>query len=104
MDLHAAGGSAADVSPEVIAALPRYRESDLFSPAERAALALADAATATPAAVDGDLFAAARRHYRPDELVELAAVIALENFRSRFNRLFDVEANGLYCPVPPPAG
>ena len=104
MDLHAAGGSAADVSPDAIAALPRYRESDLFTPAERAALALADAATATPAVVGDDLFAEASRHYSPAQLVELAAVIALENFRSRFNRVFDVEANGLYCPVPLPAG
>lgn len=36
-------------------------------------------------------------------MVELAATIALENFRSRFNRIFAVEANGVYCPVPQPA-
>jgi alkylhydroperoxidase family enzyme len=48
-----------------------------------------------------DLFAEAAHHYSREQLVELAAVIALENFRSRFNRVFDVEANGLYCPVPP---
>ena len=100
MDLHAAGGSEAEVDPETIASLPSYRDSDRFSPAERAALALAEAATATPAAVTDDLFAAARRHFGEAELVELAAVIALENFRSRFNRVFDIEANGLYCPVP----
>jgi hypothetical protein len=32
-------------------------------------------------------------------LVELAAVIALENFRSKFNPVFAVEAHG-FCPVP----
>jgi hypothetical protein len=32
--------------------------------------------------------------------VELAATIAMENFRARFNRVFEVEAQGLYCPVP----
>ena len=100
MDLHAAGGSEAEVDPQTIASLPGYRESDRFSPAERTALALAEAATATPAAVTDGLFAAAREHFGEAELVELAAVIALENFRSRFNRVFDVEANGLYCPVP----
>ena len=100
MDLHAAGGSEAEVDTETIASLPRYRDSDRFSPAERAALALAEAATATPAAVTDDLFTAARRHFGEAELVELAALIALENFRSRFNRVFDIEANGLYCRVP----
>jgi hypothetical protein len=32
-------------------------------------------------------------------LVELAATAALENFRARFNRVFRVEPNALYCPV-----
>jgi len=32
-------------------------------------------------------------------LVELAAVIALENFRSKFNPVFAVEAQG-FCPLP----
>jgi hypothetical protein len=32
-------------------------------------------------------------------LVELAAIIALENFRSKFNPVFAVEAQG-FCPLP----
>lgn len=64
------------------------------------AFALADAATHTPAQVTDELFERARRHYSEDELVELAALIAMENFRSRFNRVFDVQPNGLYCPLP----
>jgi hypothetical protein len=32
-------------------------------------------------------------------LVELAAIIALENFRSKFNPVFAVEAHG-FCPLP----
>jgi hypothetical protein len=31
--------------------------------------------------------------------VELAAIIALENFRSKFNPVFAVEAQG-FCPLP----
>jgi hypothetical protein len=32
-------------------------------------------------------------------LVELAAIIGLENFRSKFNPVFAVEAQG-FCPLP----
>ena len=71
-----------------------------FSDAERAAFALANAATRTPAAVTDELFAAARPHFSDAQLVEIAAAIALENFRSRLNRVFDVPAMGHYCPMP----
>ena len=37
------------------------------------------------------------------ELVVVAAICALENFRSRFNRIFRVEPNGVYCALPRPA-
>lgn len=80
--------------------MARFRGSPLFTSAEKAALELAEAASQTPAAVSDKLFAKAREYYSEAELVELAAIIALENFHSRFNRVFDVEANGLYCPLP----
>ena len=50
--------------------------------------------------VSDDLFGRLRRHYTTEQLVELSAVCALENFRSRFNRIFRVEPNGVYCPLP----
>ena len=36
------------------------------------------------------------------QLVELAAIIAQENFRSRFNTTFRIESQGFYCPLPSP--
>ncbi|HEX6511305.1 MAG TPA: carboxymuconolactone decarboxylase family protein, partial [Chloroflexota bacterium] len=54
----------------------------------------------TPVDVSDDLFERLQQHYRTEELVELAAICALENFRSRFNRVFRIEPNGFYCPVP----
>lgn len=100
MDINAAGGSKAGASDAKIAALPAYRTSPLFSDAERVALELADAATGTPHEVSDDLFARARSHYTDAALVELASIIALENFRSRLNRTFRVEAQGFYCVLP----
>jgi alkylhydroperoxidase family enzyme len=77
-----------------------WRTSALFSAAEKLAFELADATVETPVDVADDLFERLQRHYTIGELVELAAICALENFRSRFNRVFRVEPNGVYCPLP----
>jgi alkylhydroperoxidase family enzyme len=101
--MNAAGSSKAGATDEQIADLPNWRTSNLFSEAERLAFELADATIQTPVDVSDDLFGRLQQHYSTEELVELAAICALENFRSRFNRIFKIEPNGLYCPVPKPA-
>ena len=100
MDINAAGGSEAGASPEKIAALADFRASDLFTPAEKVALELAEAATALPHDVSDELFERLREHYTDAEIVELSFIVAFENFRSRFNRTLRVEAQGFYCVVP----
>ena len=90
--------SAAGSSDEKIAAVAAWRESDLFSPAERAAFAFADGMTETPAMVTDEVFAEARTHFSEAQLVELAATAAMENYRARLNRAFLVDSQGLYQP------
>jgi alkylhydroperoxidase family enzyme len=100
VDINAAGGSDAGVSEEKIAALPAFRDSPLFDEAERAALELAEAMTVkAPVEVPDELYARLQTHYDAAQLVELAATAAMENFRARFNRVFQIEPNSLYCPV-----
>lgn len=76
-----------------------YRKSPLFSERERVALELAERMTYTSRRVTDRFFKKLKRHFTDGELVELAAVIALENFRSKFNPVFAIEAHG-FCPVP----
>ncbi len=71
-----------------------------FSPPEQALLHLADAMAATPTNVSEDLFAELRSHFSEEQLIELAADAAQENFRARWNRVFDVGSDALYCPLP----
>ena len=97
MDINAAGGSKAGASDDEIAAVASWRTSPLFSEAEKLAFELADATVGMPVEVSDDLFERLRRHYTTEALVELGAICALENFRSRFNRIFRVEPNGVYC-------
>jgi alkylhydroperoxidase family enzyme len=99
VDINAAGGSTAGVPDEKIAALPNFRTSPLFSEAERVALELAEVMTEASVDVPDALFARLRTHYDEPQLVELAATAAMENFRARFNRVFQIEPNSLYCPI-----
>ncbi len=64
--------------------------------AEAALLRMADALADTPANVSDELYAELRAHFSEEELIELAADAAQENFRARWNRVFDVGSDGLY--------
>lgn len=84
---------------KVEAALGDYKKSPLFSTREKLALELCERMTYTGKRVTDKFFGRLKRHFSDEELVELSAVIALENFRSKFNPVFAVEAQG-FCPLP----
>ena len=84
---------------KVEAALGDYKKSPLFSAREKLALELCERMTYTGKRVTDRFFNRLKRDFSEEELVELAAVIALENFRSKFNPVFAVEAQG-FCPLP----
>jgi len=69
---------------------------DGFAPAETALLRMADSMADTPSKVSDDLYAELRRYFAEEQLIELAATASLENFRARYNRVFDVGSDGLY--------
>jgi alkylhydroperoxidase family enzyme len=88
------------MSDDEIAALLHDR-FDVFAPAEQLLLRLADAMADTPANVSDELYAGLRTHFSEEALIELAADAAQENYRARWNRVFDVGSDALYCPIPP---
>jgi len=69
---------------------------EAFPPADLALLRMADAMADTPSNISDELFQELRRHFSEEQLIELAATAALENFRARNNRVFDVGSDGLY--------
>jgi alkylhydroperoxidase family enzyme len=82
-----------------IAQLADWRRSGAFSEPERAALEYAERITYTDQKVDDALFARLKQHFNEGQIVELTAVAALENFRSKFNPSLGVEAQG-FCLLP----
>ena len=67
-----------------------------FNDTERLVIELADAITNTPANVSDDLYARLRNQFSEEQLMQLGAQIAFENYRARWNRIFDVESDNLY--------
>ena len=96
MDINTASGQAAGIDDQKFAHLAEYATSPLFTPLERKVLAYADGMTISGRDTTDELFAELRGHFSPEEMLELTAHIAFENFRSRFNHAFRVEAQG-FC-------
>jgi alkylhydroperoxidase family enzyme len=75
-------------------------EFETFSAPEQALLRLADALVVAPVNVSDELYGELRKHFSEEQLIELAADAAQENFRARWNRVFDVGSDALYCEIP----
>jgi alkylhydroperoxidase family enzyme len=86
----------AGATEDKVRAVEQAATSPLYDEAERTALEFAEAMTVTGRRVTDELFARARTHFTEPQLVELAAAVALENFRSKFNTAFGIEAQG-FC-------
>ena len=84
---------------EKLAEVATWRDSTLFSEAERLALEYAERITYTDRKVDDALVDDLKKHYSDAQIVELTAAIAMENFRSKFNPALGIEAQG-FCMVP----
>ncbi|MCM2580402.1 carboxymuconolactone decarboxylase family protein [Streptomyces meridianus] len=82
--------------------VPRWRDSDVYTPLERDVMEYAEAMTATPPTVDDALVARLREHLDDAALVELTAMVALENMRSRINASLGLTSQGFRdsCDIP----
>jgi alkylhydroperoxidase family enzyme len=69
-----------------------------FNDSERLVIELADAMTDTPTNISDDLYARLRKQFSEEQLMQLGAQIAFENYRARWNRIFNVESDNLYTP------
>jgi alkylhydroperoxidase family enzyme len=93
------------VTEEQLRDLSRYRESRAFSEEERLVIQLAEEMSGIPVQPPSGLLEALRLRFNEAQLVELAAAIAWENYRARFNRVFGVRPvgfckEGSFCVLP----
>jgi alkylhydroperoxidase family enzyme len=85
------------LSEAQITDLAHYATSPHFSAREALALTYAERITRSDQDVDDALFARLQQEFpTPAEVVELTAIAAFENFRSKFNHALQIESNG-FC-------
>jgi alkylhydroperoxidase family enzyme len=82
--------------------VPRWRESDVFSPLERDVLEYTEAMTVTPPTVTDEMVAHLVDELGAPAVVELTQMVALENMRSRFNSAAGLQSQGYsdVCELP----
>ena len=74
--------------------VPRWRESDVFTPLERDVMEYAEAMSQTPPTVTDELSARLLHEIGAPALVELTSFIALANVYTRTNVAFGIEDQG----------
>ncbi|MEU7137479.1 carboxymuconolactone decarboxylase family protein [Streptomyces sp. NPDC046261] len=94
------------LSHEKLRDVPRWRDSEVYTPLERDVLEYSEAMTATPPAVEDELVERLRRCLGEAALVELTAMVAVENLRSRMNSALGLSSQGFKdrCEIPERAG
>ncbi|UYQ65790.1 carboxymuconolactone decarboxylase family protein [Streptomyces peucetius] len=82
--------------------VPRWRESDAYTPLERDVMGFAEAMTANPPEIDDDLAARLLAALGEAAFVELTAMVAVENLRSRMNTALGLTSQGFkeHCEIP----
>ena len=104
MDINSAVGRKQGITADQLLDLHRHASSSAFNTQEKVALELTDELCNTPAHVTADLFARLQQHFTYPQIVELSATIAFENYRARFNRVFDIGSAGFseggVCALP----
>ena len=87
----------------VLLALPRYRQSELFTEREKLALDYTVAVMRTPVEVTDELFAHVKEHFSNEQLVEITAHLMVVNL-DRFNAAFGIGSagfsDGMVCVSP----
>ncbi|HTE59038.1 MAG TPA: carboxymuconolactone decarboxylase family protein [Solirubrobacteraceae bacterium] len=82
--------------------VPRWRESEVFTPLERDVMEYAEAMTNMPLTVTDELSARLLDRLGPAAMVELTAYIAFSNFSTRSNVALGIESQGFSsaCEIP----
>jgi alkylhydroperoxidase family enzyme len=82
--------------------VPCWRESEVYTPLERDVLEYAEAMTATPPTVRDELAERLRDRLGEPAFVELTAMVAVENLRSRINSALGLTSQGFKdsCDLP----
>ena len=72
------------------------QDFSIFNQPERLVIELADAMVTSPSDITDELYARLCQQFSEEQLMQLSAQIAFENYRARWNRVFDVGSDHIY--------
>jgi alkylhydroperoxidase family enzyme len=97
MDIGSAVGRQKDVvTDEELREVANWEHSKILGERERTAIEYAEEMSKTPVRVSDELFQRLKKHFSDEQIVELSASIAYENYRARFNHALDIKSDNLY--------
>ena len=94
MDIRHAVGVTAGVPAETLAAIQSYRDNDLFSAREQAALEFGERTARDDLEMTDACLTRLRGHFTEPEVVELAFIAGFQIFASKFSKAFRVAPQG----------
>lgn len=97
MDIGSAVGRQKDiVTSEELAEVANWEHAKILNERERAAIEYSEEMSKTPVRVSDELFERLKKYFTDEQIVELTASIAYENYRARFNHALDIKSDNLY--------
>lgn len=97
MDIGSAVGRQKNlVTDEELNEVANWQHTKILSERERTAIEYAEEMSKTPVRVSDELFERLKKHFSDEQIVELSASIAYENYRARFNHALDIKSDNLY--------
>lgn len=101
VDINSATALKRGLTESKLAEVGAFNDSEQFDNREKTVLRYTESVTYTDRQPDDEQFAALRRYFDDDGIVELTALIAFQNLSSKFNAALGVEPQG-FCPLPNP--
>ena len=92
----AVGRQKSSLTDEELAEVANWRDTRVLSEQERTAIEYAEEMSKTPVRVSDALFERLKKHFSDEQIVELSASIAYENYSARFNHALSIESDNLY--------
>ena len=97
MDIGSAVGRRKDlVTDEELREVANWQQSVILGERERTAIEYAEEMSKTPVRVSDELFEKLKKYFSDEQIVELTASIAYENYRARFNHALNIGSENLY--------
>lgn len=83
------------VTAEEVSEVPNWANTKILGERERTAIEYAEEMSKTPVRVSDELFERLKKYFTEDQIVELTASIAYENYRARFNHALHIQSENL---------